>query len=488
MNIINRLRRILTMAGFLLLLIPLLSGSQGVLAQNSWSLQDCIKYALANNIQIKQQRLNLDLQSDDLLMSKAALLPNINGNASHSYNFGRTVDRFTNTFATERVQTDNFYLSSSVTVFNGFRLLNTVAKNRLNLQAGKYDVEKMQNDVSLNIASAYLNILFNQEILAIAQNQADITKQQVDRTRKLVDAGTVAKGNLLSIEAQASAEDLNVVTSQNRLDLSYLLLVQILDLKTTEGFDILKPKFTVPEKPELTANADQVFNLALPSQPQVKSAELKLESSMKDLSISRASYYPSLSLQGSYGTGFSDARQQMSAMAPYTTTIGYAKVPGITDPVPVTATDYLVSYEKIPFDNQINDNLSKSFGFYLNIPIFNGLQVRNATSRAKIGIESSRLSLQLTKQQLRQDIQQAFADTYAAIRKYHAAKVSSDAMQEAFFYTEQKFNVGMVNSVDYNDAKKNLTKAQSDLLQAKYEYVFKKTVLDFYMGKPIALD
>ena len=464
-----------------LLMVPVFS-SYG---QKVWSLEDCIGYAIANNIQIKQQKLNLDMQENNVIQSKAALLPGVNANASHSYNYGRTVDRFTNSFATQEVQSDNFYLSANLTVFNGFQMLNTIARNRLSMGVARYEVEKMQNDVFLNIATAYLNILFCQELARIASEQLETTRLQVERTGKLVDAGTVARGNLMTIEAQAASEELQLVTSQNNLDLSYLTLTQLLDLPTKDGFEITRPQLTVPDNFNIVEKPDQIFAMAVSTQPEIKAAELKVDVAFKDLKIARGAYMPSIILQGSYGTGYSGASESLKSISlSGLDTIGYTAQ---TPTIPVVTPAYKATYEKIPFDKQINDNLNKSIGFYMSIPIFNGLQVRNNVSRSKIAIENARLSLTQAKNQLNADIQRAWADATAAVKKYSAAKKALDATREAFQYTEQKFNVGVVTSFDYNEAKKNLAKSESELLQAKYEYVFKRTILDFYMGKPISL-
>lgn len=468
------------------ILIPVLvvlMGIPAVQAQKQWSLKECIQYALDHNIQVKQQLLNLELSADNLLQSKAALLPSVNANVSHGYNFGKSVDRFTNQFATQQVAFENFYLTGNLTLFNGFQLLNTIARNRLSLRAGQYDVEKMKNDIALNVASIYLTILFNKELLGIAEEQARITNQQVERTSRLLEAGTVSKGNLLSLQAQAASEEVQVVSMQNNLDISILSLIQLLELGPGELSDIQKPDLSVPENISLDVRPPQIFNLALETQPQIKSAELKVLSAMKDLKIARGSYLPQLMVQGSYGSGYSEASQQLKSITMNgVDTIGYTTG---ASPVPVVSPSFSSVFEMIPWSDQIDANINKSIGFYLNIPIFNGLQARTANSRAKIGIENARLSYQQEKNLLEKDIQQAYADVSAAIRKYKAARKSVEAMKENYFYADQKFSLGLLNFVDYSEAKKNLAKAESEMLQAKYEYVFKMTVLDFYMGKPI---
>ncbi|MFC2100204.1 TolC family protein [Bacteroidota bacterium] len=455
-------------------------------AQENWSLERCINYAIDNNLVIKQQGLSVQLAEADLLQSKATILPDINGNASHAYNFGQTIDRFTNTFATERVQSNNFYLSSNIAVFNGFVLLNTIRQNKLNLLSSRYNLEKMQDDVSLQIATAYLNILYNIEVLEVAETTVAVTRQQVDRTEKMVKAGTLAKGNLLTIEAQKATEELQVVNAKNQLDLSYLTLTQMLDLPTTEGFEIEKPDVAIPDEITLLNHPESIYSYAVSNLPEIKSAEISVESSMRGLAIARGYSSPSLILSGSYGTGYSEAAQQLKdfALTGDTNTIGVT-LDGNNTLVGVPATKY--NYERIPFKDQINDNLNKSIGLYMSVPIFNGLQTRTSINRAKIAVKNAEYNLQISKNELYKTIQQAHADAVAALNEYHAAGKSVEALEESFNYTEQKFNVGLVNTVEYNDAKSKLTASRSDLLRTKYNFIFRKTILDFYMGKPIKL-
>jgi outer membrane protein len=455
-------------------------------AQKIWTLQNCIDYALANNIQVKQQMLSEQLAKITLFQSKTGLLPSLNAAASHAYNYGKTVDMYTNDFATAKVQSDNFYLSSSVTLFSGFQLLNTVKQNRIDLQASQYDLEKMMNDISLNIATAYLQILYDIEILNIAESQLDITNQQVKRTEKLVEAGTVAKGNLLTLEAQAATEDLTVVTAQNNLDLAYLTLTQMLDITTTDSFDIDVPKLMIPADSSLLTKPSAIYAIAMGVQPDIKSAELKVKSAEIALSITRGMRSPTLSLRGSYGTGFSGASKQIAGTPQLTgiDTIGYTSE---MIPAYVVSPHFSYQTETIPFGDQIKDNVNKSISFGLNIPIFNGWQTNATISKAKIAIQSAEYTLQTTKNTLYKSIQQAYADAVAALNKYKSSQKSVDALKEAYKYSEQKFNVGLVNTTDYNDAKNKLAEAESNLLQAKYEYVFRLKILDFYMGKPIEL-
>jgi len=451
-----------------------------------WSLEDCVNYALTNNVDIKQQMLNIEMVEADVLQSKLDVLPDFNGYVSHGYNWGRTIDRFSNEFATSRVRSNNLYLSSSVILFNGLQKFNYIKKTELDMLATKYNVDKFMDDVSISIATYYLQILYNRELLSIAEAQLDISLQQVERTKKLVDAGTLAKGDLLLIESQAATEELNVVNVQNSLDISYLELTQLLDLPSPVGFEIEVPDLSGIEVPDAPMSPEQIYEIALGTQPDVKSAELNLESSEKSLAIARGMISPNLYLSASWGTGYSGLNQYgvnpiIIANPLIGTTEGGESVYSIQD------YETYESYETVSWADQLNDNSNESVMLNLNIPIFNGWMVRTNISKAKIGIDNAQYSLELVKLRLRKIIQQAYADAVAAVKSYDASEKKVAATDEAFKYAEQKFNVGMINSVEYNESKKDLTLAQAQLLQAKYDFIFKTTVLDFYMGKPLTL-
>lgn len=452
-------------------------------AQETWTLQQCIEYAVKNNIQIKQTLLNTELAKTNLIQSEATVLPNINANASNYYNYGKTIDPFTNSFATEKVRSDRYSLQANLVLFNGLQAYNTIKQNQLSLAASKYDAEKMVNDISVYVASAYLQILFNMELLDIANKQVLLTKSQIDRTKKLVDAGSVAKGNLLNIEAQAANEELQVVNAQNNLDIGYLNLTQLLELQDARNFKIARPAIPELVNAEIKEDVASIYQNALANKPEIKSAELKLKSASKGISIAKGALSPQLGIGGSYGTGYSGLSKRIVGDPSY----GFAPTGYYTSSNEAVFGPVLLNdFEKTPFTKQINDNLNKSFGFNLTIPIFNGFQVKSAISRAKINSANAQLNLESAQKQLYKSIQQAYADAQAAIKKYQATESAVVALRESFLYSEQKFNLGMLNPLDYNDAKNKLTKAESDLVQAKYDFVFKQNILNFYQGKPIA--
>jgi outer membrane protein len=471
---------------FILFLGNVLFAQEQQKVSASMTLEQCIDFALKNNIQIKQTELNTDLSKVNLTQSQANLLPSLNANASHSYNIGRTIDRFTNQFADAQVLSQNFGLSTDITLFSGLQNINTIQQNRYTYLASKYDVDKMKNDVSLNVATAYLQVLYAMEALENAKNQMGITAAQVERTKKLVEAGTAANGALLDIKAQLASEELTVTTAQNQLDIAYLSLAQLLNLISTEGFGIAKPELNVANQALLDVNPNQVYNSAVTTLPEIKSAEFKVKSADKAVDVAWGGLSPRLSFSASYGTGYSGLSQRVIGAPSF---LSYGPNGDFTSAGDTVLTPYFSSpaTEKIPFADQYKDNVNKSFGFFLTVPIFNRFQTKTSIDRARIQMLNAELTVESTKLQVQKNIQQAYADASAGLKKYNATVKTVEAMQESFKYTQQKFDVGMINTNDYNDAKNKLIKAQSDLLQAKYEFVFKTKVLDFYQGKPLKL-
>lgn len=448
------------------------------------SLEECINYALEHNINIKKQYLNINYQEELLNQSKLGILPNFNGYASHGYNWGQRVDPFTNEFATDRVRSNNIYLQSDLNLFSGMQQLNTIKRNKFDLMKAQFDADYYKDDISITVATEYLQTLYYIEFVAIAQNQLDITNQQVDRTSKLVEAGTLAKGDLLTIEAQQASEELSMVTAENNLALSYLNLSQLLELPTTEGFEIEKPELGLINQPEMFT-PDKIYATALAERPEIKSSEMNVESAIADLKIARGSLYPSLYLGGSIGSGYSGANVIGSDEFTYLPQIGVTQ--GGEAVYPTQPIEGFGSYNPKGFGDQLSDNLNQTMNLSLNIPIFNGWRTRTNVAQAKIGIENANLDLELQKNNLYKTIQQAYNDAVAAFNKHKAADKKVKATSESFKYAEQKFNVGLINSVEYNDAKKEYNNALSELLQAKYDYVFRTTVIDFYLGKPLTL-
>lgn len=425
-----------------------------------WSLEECISYALDNNIQIKQQEIQTKVQKNALDLSKLSLLPTLNGQASQNYSYGRALDLTTYKFTeNQSIHSNYFYLGGSMNLFSGLQNYNTIQKNKYALLAGELDLQLIKDNISLNIALAYLQILLNTELSQVTENQLNITKQQIEKTKRLVDAGSLARGNLLQIEAQAASEELQLINTKNQLDISYLNLTQLLELESPEGFQIVTPEIQIDTAIVFNEQVGEIYTRAEELRPEIKSAEMKLTASEFDRKIAEGARSPQLSLDHSFSTRYSDV-----AIKP-------------SDP-----------YGKYSFGEQLNDNITYGIGFSLRVPILNGWQVNKNISNSQLSVENSQYALENEKKQLYKNIQQAYADAVAALKKYTSSTKAVRSTEESFRYTEQKFDVGMVTPVDYNAAKTQLLNAESDMTQAKYEYVFKIKVLDFYRGVPLSLN
>ncbi|RKD92625.1 TolC family protein [Mangrovibacterium diazotrophicum] len=432
-----------------LIIAVLLLVSVGAQAQESWDLQKCIDYALENNIQVKQQQINTNYYDNLSKQARNNRLPGLSGSISQTYNF-KNSQNSTGSYQSGDIHQVGASLDASLTLWNGFKLNNTVKQADFSLQARLQDLQKAKDDLMLNIAAAYLEILFADELIQVDKDQIAVTKSQVDRTGKLVKAGSLAKGSLLEIEAQLASEELNLVEAENSQQLAYLNLYQMLELPATESFVVEKPYLPVVRANSSVINSMDVYRKAVQTRPEVKSAEFDLQASQKSVAIAKGQLYPSLALGANYSTY------------------------------------YYNIYEGSLF-SQFKEQARPSVGLYLSIPIFGKLQARTDISNANIDVLSRELDVQNTKNVLRKEIETAYTNAVASLKKYMASTKAVESMQEAFRYTEEKFNVGMVNSVEYNQAKNNLTKAQSDLAQAKYEYIFRTKILDFYNGIPIQL-
>ena len=448
--------------------------------EGNWSLEDCISYAIDNNIQVKQAKLGIELARENLLQSKANSLPRINANASHSYNFGRTVDQFTNDFVTERVQSNNLSISGNVILFNGLRNWNSVKQNKHDLMASQWDSDKMLNDITLAIASNFMQILFNQELVTIAENQVALSKDQQQVTSKLVDAGTLARGSLLDVDAQVAQDELRLLELNNQLELSYLTLMQLLDLEYDTNFDIQRPVIQLEKEAKVLSTAGQIYDAAVVNMPQIKSSSEKRNSALVALSIAKGGHYPTISLGGSYGTGYSSGRNQIASMEFATWSVQYTEIGEV-----VWIPNYTYTFETTPFEDQINDNLNQSIGFNMSIPVFNGLQTKNSIGRARIALKNAEYAMDLEKLRLKEDIQRAYMDAVAALKKYRASEKAVDSYLESFNYVKKKFDVGMVTALDFKESKSRLGSIRAELAQAKYDYVFKTKVLEFYQGNPL---
>ena len=442
----------------LLAVLVLFSGAAALSQQKSWTLDECIYHAIDNNITIKRQELQTKIQKNSLTQSKLKLLPSLTATATENISMGRSLDPTTYQFVDNKVTDNRFTLGGSMDIFNGLQNYHSIKKYEYELLAGEQSLQEIKENILLNVALYYLQILLNKELVLATDEQLQVTLQQIERTKVLVEAGSVALGNLLQIEAQAALEESQLINLQNKLDLSYLDITQLLELPTPEGFEVVAPVISVDANAVIDETVENIFLIAIGERPSVKSYELKLMASEYDLKIARGMRSPRLTMGYSIASSYSDARK-----------------------MPATGGAY-------PFIDQLKDNRSRGLGFTLSIPILNGWQTGKTISNSKINIETSRYFLDEAKKNLYKSIQQAYTEASAALKKFVASQKAVIYMEEAFKYSEQRFDVGLVTPVDYNDSKSKLLEAQSNLAQAKYEYIFKTKVLDFYKGIPLSLN
>jgi outer membrane protein len=461
------------------IVIAFLFAATGIGAQSEWNLTQCVDYALKHNIMLQQAEINNQINKNNSVQTKAGILPSLNAGAAHTYNFGRTIDRYTNTFANTQVLSQNFYISSSVVLWSGLSQLNNIRATHYSYLANSETVKQQKNDISLNVATAYINVIYCTELLKIAHNQFAITKQQLEQTEKLADAGTLAKSSVYDVKAQMATEEVNVTTADNNFQIAMLTLKQLMNLDSVNNFNIAKPDVDVQSENLLSNSVQNIFETALKTQPMIKSAEYNLMMAEKNLLVAKGRVSPTLSMNGSIATGYSGLAKDVIGYNNVTDTLGYI---GST---PFTYVRQDPIFKNTPFSNQFSNNVNKSIGVTLTVPLYNGLQTYTSVKNAKLNTIYAKLGQDLAEQNLYKNIAQAYANARAALNKYASSKASVEASELSFNLAQQKFNLGAISAFDFNNAKNRLVAAQSTLLQAKFDYLFKLKVLDFYQGKPL---
>lgn len=463
-----------------------------------WTLQRAVDYAVQNNLTVRQSALSAQLSEVDLRQSRASRLPNANASGTQVWNYGTSVNPLTFEFQNQTTRANNFSANSQVTIFSGFQIRNTIKRNVLDYQASLADIEQARNDLSLDVAAAFLQLVLNQELVRTNELRVNTTQQQVNRTKILLSAGSVAESNLLDTQAQLASDELNLVTAQNQRDISRLQLALLLNLDPAgaAALEIQAPELADPDEQEqLTLDPVGVYQTAQGFLPQVKAADLRVQSSLRGVELARGAYYPRLTFGASIFSGFSSARQARVLTGDSTE--------GIPLPVlqfdPLTGqsrpTNFAVLTPSQPnfdvlassFGDQLRDNLGRALQFSLQIPILNGLQARTNVQRSQIAVKQAELRAAQTRLQLQQTIQQAYADAVAAQRRFSSAKRQVEALNTAYKNAEIRFNNGLLNGTEFNIAKNNLNGAESSMIQAKYEFIFRRKVLDFYQGNPLTL-
>ncbi len=418
-------------------------------AQDGWSLERCISHAWENNLQVKQQELNVERSKNTLLTSKLAFAPRISGSVNHNMNWGRSVNiNDLEIIENALSQTTSASLSASLPLIQGLSRVNQQKADEISLEMSLQDVEYIKNEISLTITQSFLQVLLSMQILGSTEENLKSITAQKERTEVLVNAGEQPYSSLLDIEAQLASERVQLISATNQVKSNKLSLMQLLDLPYSDDFNIVSPNEAEIIKSQ-EWNIDDLY-VSSSSLPQIQTAKLSLEKSKYELAIAKGMQYPSLSMNAGYGSYYSDR-------------------------------------DNTDFFEQFLQNKNPSIGFSLSIPIFNGLRNKTNVDNARIGLKNSQIELDKARQDLYKKLQTAINDASSSFERYIASELNLKAIKESFRYVEEKFNVGVLNGTDYNVAKTNLFKAQSDYYQAKYQYIFQTKILDFYRGIPISL-
>lgn len=456
---------------------PLLQAQSGEI----WSLKKCFDYAQSNNLQLKQLRLQTESAGINELQSKNNVLPNVNAGASSGINLGRSIDPTTNSFNTQATAAAQLNLSSTITLYNGGLLKNTITQRGLELELAKLQTDEAANNLQLSILGAYLQILLSEAQIDVLDKQAQMTRDQHRQIEKLIQAGTLPAGDLLDIDAQIANDKLNRVNAENAVATAFLNLRQLLEYY--QAFDIEKPIAPEPNEADLQGrNPENTYLTALGIQPSLKTTALQTNIAQQRLKLINANKYPTVSLTGNLSTRYSSLAQRLASETP----TGLSQAPLITASGESIFSPTF-SYEKTPLFSQLTSNWGGYLGVNVNIPIFNQYQIKNNTALAQINIKNSQIAEQNAKNQLRQRIEQAYLDARAALERYKSTKASIEALQKTLNYTEKRYNLGLANSFDYLSAKNRLATAELNLQTSRFEYLFRLKIIDFYEGQTIAL-
>ena len=416
-----------------------------------WSLDDCIGYALANNIDVQQRALQVEQNEVELSTAKYSRLPDLNASIGGDTSFGRVLSS-DNTYKDNNQTSGSLNISTSIPVFQGMRINRQVKGGKLDLAAAMQDLERAREDVSINVMTLYLEVLYNKELTDVAERQLALSTLQATQSRELVAAGKQPESARYESEALMAKDQLSLTQARNDLQLALLNLSQALNRESAAGFDIVEPALDSMTLASLhrLGSVEDVYAYAAENRPHIRAERLRLEGSEHSVAVARADLYPSLSLSGGYGTG-------------------------------------IYSADKDKFWAQMRHNSREYVGVSLDIPIFNRRAARNNISKAQIAVRSQQLAVTEAERDLRKQIEQAWYNADAAYAKYHSAEAASASAKVAFAYEEQKAEAGRSTIFDFNDAKTRMEKAESEAVQAKYEFVFRSKVLDFYRGKPLQL-
>jgi len=436
------MRKFLTLALWMVAAIPLE-------AQELWTLEDCINYAVSNNIEVKKSALEVEQKEVALSTAKNSMLPALGASGSQNFSFGRGLTSY-NVYANTNTTATSFSLGGEMPLFTGLKIKNNIELSKLNLQAAAEDLEKIKNDIRTAVAEAFVQILYNKEILGVAQRQVEIDSLQVARLEGMHANGKASASEVSAQKATMSQSMLTAVKADNSLKLSILDLTQLLELSSPEKFDVALPDASALEI-HLLDSPDDIFEIAIGIKPQIRSEQFRLDAAKSSIGVAKADYYPTLSLNGGLGTNY------------YTNSL----------------------QESDPFFDQLKTNFSQYVGLSLSIPIFQRFAVRNNVRSARLSYSTQELQLDNAKKKLFKEIQQAYYNAVASQSKYASSSQAAESARESFVLMEAKYENGKATLTEFNESKGRYLEAESNLVQAKYEYLYLSKLLDFYKGNSI---
>lgn len=423
----------------------------GVSAQEKWDLHRCIEYALEHNLSIKQQEAERDKSSVELNTAKMKRLPNLSGSVGQSFNFGRALQE-NNTYSDRNTNNTSFSVSTNIPLFTGLNITNNIALGKLNVKAATEDLNKAMEDISIQVTSFYLQVLFNEELAKVAVGQVELSREQLKLKQAFYDNGKASESELYEARSRLAQDEMSSVQAGNDYKLALLDLTQMLELPTPEGFSIVSPdgeeKFSNISLPE------DIYREAVLGKPGIKAAELRTEGAERSIRIAQSAWYPQLSFNAGLGTS-------------------YYKMLG---------------QDNIMFGTQLNKNLSEYLSFSLSIPIFDRLETRNRVRTARIQRTALSWKLEESKKALFKEIQQAYYNAVASESKYRSSNTANEAAEVYFRLVSEKYANGKAASTEYNEARTSWMKAVSSMIQAKYDYMFRTKILDFYKGVPLTME
>ncbi len=453
-----------------------------------WDLRKCVEYALEHNISVRQADVQARIFALTYEQSKLSQYPSIFLQNSSGYQFGRSIDPSTNEFTNERILFANHALNVNLDLFNWFSKKNTIAANRLQAEAYTEGVEKAKNDIALNVANAFLQIVLNAEQIKISDVQVKQSMEQVDIIRKQVAAGALPELNLAEMETQLATDSANLITANSNYILSVLQLKALLNIDADAAFDVaIPPVELIPVEPLAELDPAVVYQLATTNMPQQKINDLNLQAAIKNVAAAKGGMFPSLSLFGGLDSRYSNAqklfpRNFINSVVP----IGFVDVNG-TNYIVNTQTEVPTAFTKNTYFRQLNNNFSQGVGLSLNIPIFNGGAARTNWKKAKLNVISVELQKEFDSKTLKQDIYQAHANAVAAMQKFNAQSKSVETAQKAYDFAKKRFDVGLLNTIDLITNQNNLFRAKINMVSAQADYVFKMKLLEFYKGQGLKL-